>query len=641
MALVKTTLLPAKGQPLVARAPEPPARTAAVARRSLDRSRARRDKAAERIAAATEQLAAGITQASAAAEQLRRALEQISAATEEAAGAAQESQAALGNLATVFTQGRDRADGSSRRSDEAQALLLEMAAQIDAAIAWVQETAARQLRAVEVVARLEAQAATIGEVTGTVSDISDQTNLLALNAAIEAARAGEHGRGFAVVADEVRAFAETSERGARDVQELAAGIGDAVRQVAQRIRAAAGQAQQQAQEGAGVIATLEAVRAGMGTLAANGREILLATQQADAAAREALRGGEQVASAAEEQSAAVAEAQRAVAQQAAALDQSQQTAQALAALADELQGSATLAETAEQVASAAEELSTTVQELSGAAAEITAAIGQVSLGAQSQAAATQQSSSAMAQIEQAAGASRATMAQAVERLEDIGPRLQQAGLAVRALGHGVEAGVAELAEVGDMVATLEVAGRQIEKIVDGIALVAVQTNMLAVSGAVEAARSGEHGRGFAVVSGDIRALARDSGENAGRMRDLVRDVQDHVARVRRELELIVAGAQVEIGRNRSIAGRLAGVEGDLAGLRGGYDEILAGADILLATTREVLGGTRQIAQAAEATSVASAQAATAARQQARGAEDLAAAIEEIASLADELRITDG
>ena len=66
---------------------------------------------------------------------------------------------------------------------------------------------------------------------------------------------------------------------------------------------------------------------------------------------------------------------------------------------------------------------------------------------------------------------------------------------------------------------LETIGRKIEKIVDAVALMAVQTTMLAVSGSVEAARAGDAGRGFAIVSSDIRSLGREASQNVERGED--------------------------------------------------------------------------------------------------------------------------
>lgn len=592
---------------------------------------------AERIAAATEELASGLTESTAATNELRLSMEQIASGAEEAAGASQEQASAIKKIVASLAAARTEADASSRRTDAVVLYLGETTAQISASVRTIERAAQRQTESVALTTELDLRAQDIGEITRVVSRISDQTNLLALNAAIEAARAGEHGRGFAVVADEVRSLAEVSERSAREVQQLTEAIQKDVFEVASALKATAAVSAREASAAASVIESLDDRREDMAQIAEGSRAILTAAIEAERAAIEAQKGAEQVATAAEEQSSGVSEAQVAVEQQARALDQGQAAAQGLALLGQNLRARKASASTAEEISATAEELSASIQELSSAASQIMAAVEQINRASQLQSAATQQTSAALNQIETSGKLTQKNARLANDRVENIDAALNKGRTAVQTLLNGVDVALQQTRTSASTVKRLEGLGRKIEKIIAAIALIAVQTGMLAVSGAVEAARAGDSGRGFAVVSKDIRTLAREASENIDRATDTVRGIMDQITILKNDLEQIIVSSEAEIQNSRAIFVSLQKVATDVAVLGTASNSILEGADDILAMTAEMATAARQIATAAEEANAASRQAATAATQQSSGVEDLAAAIEEIASLADELK----
>jgi len=172
--------------------------------------------AAEELSAVTEEASRGLQQQNNEIDQAATAVNEMTAAVEEVARNAVSTSEASGQSNQAAREGRDR--------------VVETVGAIQTMTQDVQNTSV-------LIEGLASQGRDIGKVLDVIRAIAEQTNLLALNAAIEAARAGEAGRGFAVVADEVRALAHRTAQSTQEIEKMVAGIqngtGEAVQSMQQ------------------------------------------------------------------------------------------------------------------------------------------------------------------------------------------------------------------------------------------------------------------------------------------------------------------------------------------------------------------------------------------------------------------------
>lgn len=167
--------------------------------------------AAEELSAVTEQTSAGVNSQKVETDQVATAMNEMTATVQEVARNAEEaSEAALA------------ADQQAREGDKV----------VGEAIAQIERLALEVGNSTEAMGHLKRESDKIGSVLDVIKSVAQQTNLLALNAAIEAARAGEAGRGFAVVADEVRSLAQRTQKSTEEIEELIVGLQNGTQQVA-------------------------------------------------------------------------------------------------------------------------------------------------------------------------------------------------------------------------------------------------------------------------------------------------------------------------------------------------------------------------------------------------------------------------
>lgn len=602
------------------------------------RTMAKQQAMAERIASASEQLVAGVEESNAAALEFSRLMDEVTQESDQAGINAEKMREASNNLDKASLDLYQVMDDLIREGDTGVKASEESIQTMENMNGMVKEAAKKNFQSAQRIAELEVQSQRIGDIVQAVVMIADQTNLLALNAAIEAARAGEHGRGFAVVADEVRNLAEISERSARDIRgvvdEIVTGVTEVVTDINQTVENFNGMATGLEETVTGFVEVGQQING----YSDKNREVMNVCKRLGNNAKKLLEGSENIASATEEAAGGTREIAKAVEEQTKALSEVNIASQELSEMAEDLKNSTNINKSAEEVAATAEQLSANIEELSSSATQIASGIMQMSEAArvinQETEDAAKMADLCQQRYDELMGFAKESGEYRVRATELFTDMRGKAG----DIATSLQESLSSYESTNNAVESLQDKIRRIEKIVDTIQNVSIQTNMLAVNGFVEAATAGEHGRGFSVVAGDIRNLASESAENADKIKDLVRDVQNQMTKVITEISQSEGASREAAGFIPQAVAKNSQVTNSLEEIDRVRSKFYVSAEAIKGATEINAEQVKSVEEIVERVNERIQEAAQVSQEQAKAIDELASSIEEIASIADEMQM---
>ena len=231
------------------------------------------------VSGSTSQLAAAAEEMSMITNDTNQGVQKQQAETEMVATAMNEMTATVQEVARHATEASDAAQSADRETKDGKAVVQQTVSSINGLANEIEQ-------ATTVISKLETDSDNIGTVLDVIRGIAEQTNLLALNAAIEAARAGEQGRGFAVVADEVRTLASRTQESTQEIQTMIESLQQGSRNAVKAMTSSQEQSQQSVEQATKAQGSLNAITEAVATISTMNIQIANAAKEQSSVSEE-------------------------------------------------------------------------------------------------------------------------------------------------------------------------------------------------------------------------------------------------------------------------------------------------------------------------------------------------------------------
>ena len=563
------------------------------------RTLAKQQQISESIAGVSMSILENAQESVSAIEQLKSSMEQIATAAEENSGA---SEQALSNVKSI----NSNIGKMTSTIDSVTISTLSAGDNITSAVSKINVSVERMGQAVNVAKEsstkseeLKESSQNIGNAVGFIAKIADQTNLLALNAAIEASRAKEHGKGFAVVADETRALAGESEKNAEFISDLVNKIQGSIDNIIKSIGSTTNIISDNGVKGNHLALKMEELTKIAIYSVEAARSIGSYTNQLSDFIEKINDGSQDIAKASGEIALSVEKTLHSIDIQSDALSQTEDDIKELSSQAEELKFSTDTIKSAEDIAMSADTISASMEEIQNALEDVTGSLNQMEEASQN----TNQSALNNKELIEAG----LVTAKDIDKLIEIARRnfdllkisfneVKSSVVEIKtSFGDSIKEGNSAATELNIIVKET----KSVDKTVGNISNSIVQLNMLAISGSIEAARAGDFGKGFAVVSADIRNLAKDSESNTEKINDIVESMNSEIDTVKTDWNDLLSSQGNEESSINTLVNDIIQITDVLVDLLDKYTGLKAANDQNLEGMNQVMIGINEIQKAVE------------------------------------------